>query len=84
MKPYALVVGDFIGPFFASTVEPIMDNEHVKELLAVLREHSSPSAKAFLAVLNQVGAMETCGVSTPALLALWRNKGFVCKILTNR
>lgn len=41
-----------------TTAEPIMDNEHVKELLAVLREHNSPSAKDFLAVLNQVGAME--------------------------
>ncbi|MEY8357243.1 DUF6674 family protein [Lachnospiraceae bacterium 54-53] len=41
-----------------TTAEPIMDNEHVKELLAVLREHNSPSTKDFLAVLNQVGAME--------------------------
>jgi len=35
-----------------------MDNVHVKELLAVLREHNSPSTKDFLSVLNQVGAME--------------------------
>lgn len=41
-----------------TTAEPIMDNEHVKELLAVLREHNSPSTKDFLSVLNQVGAME--------------------------
>lgn len=41
-----------------TTAEPIIDNEHVKELLAVLREHNSPSTKDFLAVLNQVGAME--------------------------
>ena len=41
-----------------TTAEPIMGNEHVKELLAVLREHNSPSEKDFLAVLNQVGAME--------------------------
>lgn len=41
-----------------TTAEPIIDNEHVKELLAVLREHNSPSTKDFLSVLNQVGAME--------------------------
>lgn len=41
-----------------ATAEPIMENEHVKELLAILRENNSPSAKDFLAVLNQVGAME--------------------------
>lgn len=38
--------------------EPILENEHVKELLAVLRENNSPSTTDFLAVLNQVGAME--------------------------
>lgn len=41
-----------------NTVEPILENEHIKELLAVLREHNSPSTKDFLAVLHQVGAME--------------------------
>lgn len=41
-----------------TTVEPILDNEHVKELLAILRENNSPSTKDFLSVLNQVGAME--------------------------
>lgn len=41
-----------------TTVEPIMDNEHVKELLAILKENNSPSTKDFLSVLNQVGAME--------------------------
>lgn len=41
-----------------TTTEPILENEHVKELLAVLRENNSPSTKDFLAVLNQVGAME--------------------------
>ena len=41
-----------------TTAEPILENEHVKELLAILREHNSPSTKDFLAVLNQVGAME--------------------------
>ena len=41
-----------------TTVEPLLDNEHVKELLAILRDNNSPSTKDFLAVLNQVGAME--------------------------
>ena len=40
------------------TAEPIMENEYVKELLAILRENNAPSAKDFLAVLQQVGAME--------------------------
>lgn len=38
--------------------EPIVENEYVKELLAILRENNAPSAKDFLAVLQQVGAME--------------------------
>lgn len=37
---------------------PIMENEHVKEFLAILRENNTPSTQDFLAVLNQVGAME--------------------------
>jgi predicted nuclease with TOPRIM domain len=37
---------------------PIMENEHVKELLAILRESNAPSTQDLLAVLNQVGAME--------------------------
>lgn len=41
-----------------TTAEPLLENEHVKELLAILRENNSPSTKDFLAVLNQVGAME--------------------------
>ncbi|WP_294856024.1 DUF6674 family protein [uncultured Oscillibacter sp.] len=41
-----------------TTTEPILENEHVKELLAILREKNSPSTKDFLSVLNQVGAME--------------------------
>lgn len=41
-----------------TTAEPLLDNEHVKELLAILRDNNSPSTKDFLAVLNQVGAME--------------------------
>lgn len=41
-----------------TTAEPILENEHVKELLAILMENNSPSTKDFLAVLNQVGAME--------------------------
>lgn len=41
-----------------TTIESILENEHIKELLAVLRENNSPSTKDFFAVLNQVGAME--------------------------
>ena len=37
---------------------PIAENEDVKELLAILRENNSPSTQDFLAVLQQVGAME--------------------------
>lgn len=37
---------------------PILENEYVKELLAILRENNAPSTQDFLAVLNQVGAME--------------------------
>ncbi len=41
-----------------SKAAPIMENEHVKELLAILKEQKAPSTKDFLGVLNQVGAME--------------------------
>ena len=41
-----------------TATEPILENEHVKELLAILKENNSPSTKDFLSVLNQVGAME--------------------------
>ena len=41
-----------------STTSPIMENEHVKELLEILRENNAPSTKDFLAVLRQVGTME--------------------------
>lgn len=41
-----------------TAAEPIIDNEYVKELLAILRENNAPSTKDFLAVLQQVGAME--------------------------
>lgn len=37
---------------------PILDNEQVKELLALLRENNAPSTPDFLAVLNQISAME--------------------------
>lgn len=37
---------------------PILENEHLQELLAILRENNVPSTQDFLAVLNQVGAME--------------------------
>jgi len=41
-----------------ASAAPLAENEHVKELLAILRENNSPSTKDFLAVLQQVGAME--------------------------
>ena len=41
-----------------TTAEPILDNEYVKELLAILQKNNAPSTKDFLAVLHQVGAME--------------------------
>ena len=37
---------------------PIVENEHVKELLAIMRENNEPTMRDLLAVLNQVGAME--------------------------
>ncbi|MFT8889787.1 MAG: DUF6674 family protein [Ethanoligenens sp.] len=37
---------------------PLLENEHVKELLAILETNNVPDRKDFLAVLNQVGAME--------------------------
>lgn len=37
---------------------PILENEQVKELLALLRENNAPSTSDFLAVLNQISAME--------------------------
>lgn len=37
---------------------PVLDNEQVKELLAILRENNAPSTPDFLAVLNQIAAME--------------------------
>ena len=36
----------------------LLENEHVKELLAILEANNAPDRKDFLAVLNQVGAME--------------------------
>ncbi|WP_444645231.1 DUF6674 family protein [Caproiciproducens sp. R1] len=36
----------------------LLENEHVKELLAILEANSAPGRKDFRAVLNQVGAME--------------------------
>ena len=41
-----------------TTAEPILENEHVKELLAILRDNNSTSTKDFLSVLNQVGTIE--------------------------
>lgn len=36
----------------------LLENEHVKELLTILEANNAPDRKDFLAVLNQVGAME--------------------------
>jgi len=41
-----------------SKTAPVMENEHVKELLGIMVENNIPSHKDLLAVLNQVGAME--------------------------
>lgn len=37
---------------------PLLENEHVKELLVIMRENNAPSMQDFLAILGQVGAME--------------------------
>lgn len=37
---------------------PILENEQVEELLTLLRENNAPSTPDFLAVLNQISAME--------------------------
>ncbi len=37
---------------------PLMENEHVKELLAIMEANNVPDRKDLLAVLNQVSAME--------------------------
>jgi regulator of replication initiation timing len=41
-----------------TTTAPILENEHVKELLAIMEANNVPTMKDLLAVLNQVGAME--------------------------
>jgi len=45
-------------PKKATQSPPIMDNEHVKELLSIMEANNVPSMKDLLAVLHQVGAME--------------------------
>ena len=42
----------------AKTDEPIIENQHVKELLKILRENDAPQMKDLLTVLNKVTAME--------------------------
>jgi predicted nuclease with TOPRIM domain len=37
---------------------PLLENEYVKELMAIMEANNTPDRKDFLAVLNQVGAME--------------------------
>lgn len=41
-----------------TTTTPILENEHVKEFLAIMRENHAPTMQDFLTVLNQVVAME--------------------------
>ena len=38
--------------------EPLLENEHVKELLSIMEANNVPTMKDLLTVLNQVGAME--------------------------
>ena len=45
-------------PKSSAKTAPITENEHVKELLGILKTHKSPSMKEFTAVLNHVAAME--------------------------
>lgn len=51
-----------------------MENEFVKELLSVLRENNAPSTQDFLAVLQQVGAMEKQLDAAVQELAAMRNE----------
>lgn len=37
---------------------PLIENEHVKKLLAIMEANNTPDRKDLLSVLNQVGAME--------------------------
>lgn len=42
----------------ATTAAPLLENEYVKELLAVMEANRVPAVKDLLAVFNQVSAME--------------------------
>ncbi len=61
-------------PKSKTVTAPIMENEHVKEFLAILRENNAPSTQDFLAVLGQVGAMERqLDAAVKELAAMRRN-----------
>lgn len=45
-------------PKTSATAVPITDNEHVKELLAILEKHKSPSKRDFTALITHVANME--------------------------
>jgi ABC-type transporter Mla subunit MlaD len=55
---YKLGVDNIIEANQKSTSPPIMDNNHVQELLAIMSENNAPVMKDFIAVLTQVTAME--------------------------
>jgi len=42
----------------AAQSQPIAENEHVKELLTILKENNAPTMKDLLSVLGHIGAME--------------------------
>lgn len=55
------------------TQAPLLDNGHVKELLTILREQDAPTMQDYLAVINQVGAMEKqLGAAVAELAAMRR------------
>lgn len=37
---------------------PVLENEHVQELLTILRENNAPTTQDFLAIINQIDSME--------------------------
>jgi hypothetical protein len=45
-------------PRTSATAAPVAENEHVQELLGILKSHKSPNLNALLALLGQVTAME--------------------------
>ncbi len=53
---------------------PLMENEHVKELLAIMEANNMPDRRDLLAVLNQVSAMEKQLNAAVAELAAMRRE----------